>query len=135
VSQHLEPLYADDAAVFVAPYKGVIQYLSSILISFGEVAILHTNFQKSSVVPICCEQINLNEVLESLPAERTPFPMRYLGLPLSNWWLRRVDYQHIEDKAAAKITTWNGKYINMTDRTALVKSVLTSQALPFDTTT
>jgi hypothetical protein len=47
----------------------------------------------------------------------------------------RVEYQHIEDNTAAKITTWNGKYINMTGRTALVKLVLASQALPFDTTT
>jgi hypothetical protein len=80
-------LYANDVAVFVAPIKENIQSLSSILISFGKVTSLHTNFQNSSAVPIRCDQINLDEVLEALPAERATFPLWYLGLPLSIWRL------------------------------------------------
>jgi exonuclease III len=45
-------LYADDAAIFVAPIKEDIQNLANILHSFGEVTGLATNFLKSSVVPI-----------------------------------------------------------------------------------
>jgi hypothetical protein len=40
-----------------------------------------------------------------------------------------VDFQHLEDKMAGKIPTWNGKFINMAGRTVLVKSVLASQAI------
>jgi mannosylglycoprotein endo-beta-mannosidase len=47
-------LYADDAAVFLAPIKEDIQNLASILLDFGEVTGLCTNFQKSSVTPIRC---------------------------------------------------------------------------------
>jgi hypothetical protein len=45
-------LYADDAAVFVAPIKRDIENLAVILQHFGNVTGLYTNFNKSSVVPI-----------------------------------------------------------------------------------
>jgi hypothetical protein len=49
-------LYADDAAIFVAPVKSDIQNLASILEGFDDVTDLCTNLQKRSVVPICCGQ-------------------------------------------------------------------------------
>jgi hypothetical protein len=122
-------LYADDVAVFVAPIKSDVQNLAAILENFGEVAGLCTNFLKSSVVPIRCGNISLDEVLEGIPATCASFPLRYLGLPLSVWSLRRRYFQHLEDKCASKLPTWNGKLINMAGRVSLVRSVLASQAI------
>jgi hypothetical protein len=90
---------------------------------------LCTNFSKSHVVPICCNNIDLDDVLEGIPATRASFPLRYLGLPLSLWCLRGRDFQHLEDKCVRKLPTWNGKLVNMAGRVALVKSVLASQAI------
>jgi hypothetical protein len=100
--------------------------LATILESFGMVTGLCTNFQKSSVVPIRCLNINLDDILEGIVASRASFPLRDLGLPLSVWHLKRVDFQHLEDKCAGKLPCWDGKYITMAGRTGLVKS--TSQA-------
>jgi hypothetical protein len=122
-------LYADDAAVFVAPFKVDIQNHAAILHSFGEVTGLCTNFSKSHVVPIRCDNIDLEDVLEGIPATRASVPLRYLGLPLSFWCLRRRDFQNLEDKCAGKLPTWNGKLVNMAGRVALVKSVLASHAI------
>jgi hypothetical protein len=122
-------LYADDAAVFVAPIKSDIQNLAGILERFGEVTGLCTNFLKSSVAPIRCGNIDLDDVLQDIPASRATFPLRYLGIPLSVWSLRRRDFQHLEDKCAGKLPTWNGKMVNMAGRVSLVKSVLASQAI------
>ena len=80
-------LYTDDAAVFVAPIKEDVQNFASILQAFGEVTGFCTNFDKSSVVPIRCAAINLDDILEGIPAKRATFPMRYFGLPLSVWRL------------------------------------------------
>ena len=121
-------LYADDAAVFVAPIKEDIINFAKILESFGEVTGLCTNFEKSFVVPIRCANINLHEVLHGIPATTTSFPLKYLGLPLSVWRLRRVDFQHLEDKCTGKLPTWNGHLVTMAGRNELVKSVMTSQA-------
>ena len=90
---------------------------------------LCTNFHKSDLVPIRCHNLDLDEILEGIPVTRTTFPTRYLGLPLSVWALRRVDFQHLEDKVAGKIPTWDGNLITAAGRTSLVKSVLTSQAI------
>jgi hypothetical protein len=69
------PHSADDAAVFVAPVKEDVQNIASILHHFGEVTGLCTNFSKSSVVPIRCEAIDLDVVLEDIPAARATFPL------------------------------------------------------------
>jgi hypothetical protein len=121
-------LYVDDAAVFVAPIKQDVQNLAAILQRFGTVG-LCTNFLQSSVAAIRCANIDLNDILHDIPASRAYFPMRYLGLPLSIWCLRRRDFQHFEDKCAGKLPTWNGKFVNMAGRVSLAKSVLASQAI------
>jgi hypothetical protein len=122
-------LYADDAAVFVAPIKQDVQNLAVTLHSFGNVTGLCINFAKSSGLPIRCQNIDLNDVLDGIPATRATFPLQYLGLPLLIWCLRRRDFQHLEDKYPGKLPTWNGKFVTMAGRTALVKSVLASQAI------
>jgi hypothetical protein len=60
-------VYADDVAVFVAPFKEDIQNLEAILHIFGEVTGLFTNFQKSSVVPIRRGALNLEDILQGMP--------------------------------------------------------------------
>jgi hypothetical protein len=52
-------LYVDDTYLFLAPFKEVIENLTSILQGFGEVTGLCTNFQKSIIFPIRCGHINM----------------------------------------------------------------------------
>ena len=70
------------------------------------------------MVPIRCGHLNLDS-----------FILKYLGLPLSVWHLRRVDFQHLKDKMDNKIPTWSERFIYMAGRSALVKSALASQAI------
>jgi hypothetical protein len=72
--------------------------------------------------------LTFDDILEGIPATKTSFPLKYLGLPLSVWQLKRVDFQHLEDKCSGKLPTWGGKYITMAGRTELVRSIITSQA-------
>jgi hypothetical protein len=53
--------------------------------------------------------------------------MKYLGLPILVWQMRRGDIQHLEEKMALKIPTWDGKLIGMAGHSALVKYVLASK--------
>lgn len=69
---------------------------------------LCTNFHKSSVVPIRCANLDLVSILSSIPATRASFPIKCLGLPLSVWRLKKVDFQYLQDKAAGKLVTWDG---------------------------
>jgi hypothetical protein len=85
-------IYVDDTAIFVKPYKKDVTALVDILAKFGEVSGLQTNVLKSSVIPIRCQGVDLDEVLRDFPARRAYFPTKYLRLPLTNTRLRRVDF-------------------------------------------
>lgn len=122
-------LYADVAVIFMASFKRDIDNLSVILKGFGEVTGLCTNLHKSSVVPIRCNHFHLNYVLQNMPAARASFPMKYLGLPLSVWKLKAVDFQYLKDKAAGQLVSWEGQHATTAGRTTLVKSVITSQVV------
>ena len=63
------------------------------------------------VVPIRRGEVNLDEVLSGLPVIRGFFPIKYLGLLLSVWQLKRVDFQPLEDKMGGKLVTWETKIL------------------------
>ena len=120
-------MYADDATIFLRPIKEEVTALKHLLQLFGEVTGLRTNIHKSSVVPIRCENLDLDDILCDFPAQRTSFPIKYLGLPLAIRRLRQVDFQPLLDKAAARLTGWRGRNITQAGRVTLTKAVLSSQ--------
>jgi hypothetical protein len=76
-------MYADDAVVFLKPSVRDTTNLREILLNFGRVTGLQTNLQKTIVSTISCDNIDLEEILASLPIARAHFPLKYLGLPLT----------------------------------------------------
>ena len=122
-------LYADDAAIFVKPIKEDIQFLAATLVSFGEVTGLVTNCAKSLVAPIRCDGVNLDDILHAFLAVRSSFPMCYLGLPLSIKHLKRIHFQHLEDKITCKLPPWQGRHVAAVGQMILVKAVLTAIAI------
>ncbi|WVZ79028.1 hypothetical protein U9M48_026656 [Paspalum notatum var. saurae] len=120
-------LYADDAIIFIKPEKRELDTLGGLLHLFGEATGLRTNILKSSIVPIYCAGLNLDEILAGFPASRTSFPIRYLGIPLTVTRLKKVDFQYLLDKVRSKLTNWHGRNVTLVGRLTLVKSVLSSQ--------
>jgi hypothetical protein len=68
-------LYTEDAAIFIKPTHKDITNLASILQNFGEATSLSTNLQKTQLVPIRCQNVDLDRLLSDLPVARTSFPM------------------------------------------------------------
>jgi hypothetical protein len=122
-------LYADDAAIFLTPTAHDLSGLANLLQQFGEVTGLVTNVMKSSIAPIQCADIDLHDLLNNFPATTAPFPIKYLGLPLSLGRLKRADLQPYIDKAVARLNPWKGRFLNRAGCTALVKSVLSSMPI------
>lgn len=118
---------ADDAAIFLTPTMRDVSNLTNLLLHFGRATGHCTNMQKTSVTPISCGNINLEAVLSNLSVSRPNFPIKYLGLPLTTRRLVRLDFQPLVDKAANKLSTWNGR--NQAGRVSLTKSVLSSQPI------
>jgi mannosylglycoprotein endo-beta-mannosidase len=122
-------MYADDAILFIKPTSQDADNLKRILTHFGEATGLQTNIPKSSVTPIRCDNIDLDAVLTNLPLSRANFPLKYLGLPLTPRRIKRIDFQPLVDKAASKLSAWNGRNLTQEGRVTLVKLVLSSQLI------
>ena len=113
-------MYADDAALFLAPRQNEVSALAELLTFFGEATRLKTNFHKSTVVPIHCAVLNMATILGQLPTKQSHFPIKYLGLPLTTTRLRRSDFQPLVDKTVAKLNGWNGRNLSHAGRLTLV---------------
>jgi hypothetical protein len=88
--QHRVSLYADDVVMFLRPSQSDINLILEILCLFNQVVGLKTNIQKSSLVPIQCDVVDLDVIHDRLPCRMEHFPIKYLGLPssIAGW---RVD--------------------------------------------
>jgi hypothetical protein len=62
-------LYANDAVVFVNPIKQDVDMVTRIMQRFGDATGLGINLEKSSVAPICCQDINLDDILTSFSGQ------------------------------------------------------------------
>lgn len=82
-------MHADDMVIFLRREKREVRALSRLLNLFGQVIGLQTNVQKSSIAPICCGGLDLDDILADLPTARVAFPIKYLGLQLSIRRLRK----------------------------------------------
>ncbi|WVZ56447.1 hypothetical protein U9M48_006975, partial [Paspalum notatum var. saurae] len=98
-------LYADAAAIFINPVREEVTAVHSILAAFSEAS--------------------------AFPCPVKTFPCKYLGLPLSCRALRRVDFQPVLDKLAAKLSAWKGGLLDKAGRLTLVDSVLSSIPVHF----
>jgi hypothetical protein len=106
-------LYADGAVVFVNPVREEVQMVVEIMKKFGDATGLRINLEKSSVASICCQDLDMDDVLSSFTGQRVGFPLTYLGLPLV---LGRLQLVHVQrDKALAKLSGWQCKLLNPVD--------------------
>ena len=119
-------LYADDVALFIRPSGDELQVTREILNIFGSASGLHTNLHKSSIIPINCEENSMTTVSNTLPCSISEFPCTYLGLPLSNKKLRKIDLMPWIEKIANKLPDWKATLMNTAGRITMVWFVLSA---------
>jgi hypothetical protein len=104
-------LYADDTVLFLKPDVVDINLVIDLLSLFGKASGLHTNLQKSSVVPIWCDDQIIAAAKELLHCEFADFLCKYLRLPLSIKKLTRAQIQSIIDRVASSLPGWMAELI------------------------
>ena len=122
-------LYADDAVIFINPDPSEIASIKQLLQLFGNATGLHTNFEKSSFTPICCEGLNLSLIMGASMGACKKFPCKYLGMPLSDSRLKMVDYEEYIDKILSKVRCWKLGLMGLDGRLMLVKQVLSAMVV------
>lgn len=113
-----------DAAVFLNPSRQEVQTLLGILNKFGDATGLQVNTTKSSITPIRCNDIDLQDISQNFDGQLGAFPQTYLGLPLTTGKLKRVHLQPVMDKIRARMGGWKNKLVYQSGRKVLVQSVL-----------
>lgn len=122
-------LYADNVTLFIRPTEQEMNLTIEILSKFGEASGLQTNLQKSCVVPIRCEEAELDTVTTILPCPTSSFPCKYLGLPVSNSRLRKADLLLWIEKIGNKLPGWKVALMNMAGRVTWVHCSFSSTNL------
>jgi hypothetical protein len=129
VLQHQISLYADDVVLFLRPEVADIAITMDILHLFGVASGLKTNLQKSNVLPIRCEDHNLEVIQQQFPCAVDDFLCKYLGLPLT---LKRLKKEHIQpmiDRLADQLPGWKADLLTRAGRKVHVQFVLTSMLI------
>lgn len=127
--QHRISLYANDVVIFLRPSAADMDITLDILHLFGNASGLVTNIQKSSVLPIQCNEENREIIQANLPCQMMDFPCTYLGLPLSLHKLTKAQIQPIIDKIADQLPGWKADLLTKEGRRILVQFVLTSMLI------
>jgi len=127
--QHRISLYADDVVLFLRPSASDIEITLDILQLFGNASGLTTNLQKSSVLPIQCNEDDKLVLQKSLSCQVSEFPCKYLGVPLSPYKLTKAQAQPIVEKIADRLPSWKADLLTKAGRMILVQYVLTSMLI------
>jgi hypothetical protein len=75
---------------------------------------LTTNFEKSSIHPICCEKVDMSNILQLFPRCFKTFPCQYLGLQLHTRPLQKNYVQPLVEKIRQRLDGWKGQLLNRT---------------------
>jgi hypothetical protein len=105
-------LYASDVVMFLQPHRDELSLVKEILKIFGAASGLVTNIRKSSVMPIRCQDQDMEVVQTTLPCNMVEFPCKYLGLPLSIKKLSKSDFLVLIDKIADYLLGWKAALIH-----------------------
>jgi len=127
--QHRISLYANDVVFFLRPAAADMDITFDILHLFGNASGLVMNIQKSSMLPIQCNEENRETIQAHFPCQVLDFPCTYLGLPLTLQKLNKAQIQPIIDKIADQLPGWKADLLTKAGRRILVQFVLTSMLI------
>ena len=116
-------LFADDMLIFYRPNAASFKELNRLL----EILQLNTGFiykqkQKQTVSKQICK--NKEELAAIINIPDGSLPIKYLGLPLSQNYLKSRDFLPLIDKFKLRIEVWMSKLLSFAGRVGLVKLVL-----------
>ncbi|XP_016173488.1 uncharacterized protein LOC107615992 [Arachis ipaensis] len=121
---HLQ--FADDTILFCPPEDETMKYYKRLLRWFELMSGLSINFEKSSLIPINCEEQRVRSMCRMWGCKEDALPVKYLGVPLGANPRLVKTWMPIIDKVEEKLSLWKAKVLNKAKKLVLIKSVLNS---------
>jgi hypothetical protein len=97
---------------------------TAIIRDFGDASGLRTNMDKCSANLIRCSSTDEEVVASELRCPVVPFPLHYLGLPLTLRKPTAAQLQYLVDKVANKLPGWRASLFDRGGRLELVRATL-----------
>jgi hypothetical protein len=117
--------YADDTIIMIDGSEKSILNLKTILYCFEWLSGLRINFHKSEVYVFGFEKDEERRA-NMLNCALGSFPMKYLGIPVSDRRLKSSDVGFILEKMGKRLDPWKGKHLSKGGRLILTNSCLSS---------
>ncbi|XP_015934406.2 uncharacterized protein LOC107460547 [Arachis duranensis] len=121
---HLQ--FADDTVLFCPPEEDTIKNYRRLLRCFQLMSGLSINFDKSSLIPINCDEQWVQRMCGVLGCKQANLPVKYLGIWLGANPRLVKTWKPLIDKVEEKLSLWKAKILNKTGKLVLIKSVLNS---------
>lgn len=113
--------------LFAHPSRHEANAIKRILQIFGDASGLRTNLAKCSITEIFGASDQLIPMQSFLGCKIEPFPIRYLGLPLSTTKLPRHEVKKTVDKVARRLPPTHGPLMAKSGRLVSVHSKCSQQ--------
>ena len=118
--------YADDTVIMIDGSDSSILSLKLILYCFEWLSGLKINFHKSDVYVFGVDQRQKEHLANMLNCRLGEWPMKYLGLPLSEHRLGVQAFAGVVDRIRKRLDPWKSKTLSSGGRLVLTNSCLTS---------
>jgi hypothetical protein len=117
-------MYADDMALFLSPSRQDLHLANAIFELFQASSSLGCNISKCQIVPIRCDDVQVQLTQELFPCPIKEFLIQYLGVPLSTTKLSKSALQPLTDRMANRLPAWKGRLLHRSGRLTLIKTTL-----------
>jgi hypothetical protein len=118
--------YVDDTVIMIDGSMKSIRNLKLIIYCFEWLSGLKINFHKSEVYVFGYQQQDKEIMANMLNCVLGEFPMKYLGIPVSDHHLGMGAFSPILQKMIKRLNPWKGKHITSGGRHILTNSCLSS---------
>lgn len=118
--------YVDDTILFLQYSKEDIINLKFILFCYEEMSVMRINYSKSEIFTVGLSEELGQEVANAFNCKLSNFPMKYLGLPISDRRLTMAELSDAAEKMEKRLQTWKCGHLSFGGKSILINSSLTS---------
>ncbi|XP_073367942.1 uncharacterized protein [Aegilops tauschii subsp. strangulata] len=119
-------LFADDVVIFCHPDPLELEVVRKPLQFFGDATGLRTSFAKCSASPVQCSPAACEAIGAAMACPVKPFPITYLGLPLSIRKAPSSMLLPLVERMSKKLATWKASLLSLGERLSLARHVLSA---------
>jgi len=118
--------FADDTLFLCQDIFSNVVTLKVILRGFEPASGLKINFHKSKLAGINVLKSNMVCYMKTLNCDQMSVPFSYLGLEVGGNPRKKKFWDPVLNKLKSRLSVWKGRFLSMTGRLCLVKSVLSA---------